>query len=75
MPTRSGARLLERRTWSERGGPWRWHPGDVDYPPDACLVTVELLRRAVLVEISPDLDLGQVDQMADAIVSAVAKHG
>ena len=58
--------LLQRRTWSSAGGPWRWHPRDVEYPPDACPATIDLLRRAVHVDVSPDLSPRQVEQAADA---------
>jgi dTDP-4-amino-4,6-dideoxygalactose transaminase len=69
------APLLRRRTWSEAGGPWRWHPEPVEYPPDACPVTVDLLRRAVHIDVTPDLTALQVEQMADAIVDTVRRLG
>src|SRR5207247_1295936 len=28
--------ILEKRTWSPRGGPWRWHPREVEYPEELC---------------------------------------
>jgi dTDP-4-amino-4,6-dideoxygalactose transaminase len=65
--------LREKRTWSPRGGPWRWHPREVEYPEDLCPRTTELLRRAVHIHISPDLAPEQVDQMADAIVKTVER--
>jgi dTDP-4-amino-4,6-dideoxygalactose transaminase len=67
------APLLERRTWSAEGGPWRRHPRDVEYPADACPATTDLLRRAVHVDISPDLSPRQVEQIADAIADVVAR--
>jgi 8-amino-3,8-dideoxy-alpha-D-manno-octulosonate transaminase len=47
-----------------------WKPA-VDVGEDPCPRTMDLLRRAVHVDLSPDLTAEQVDQMADAIAGAV----
>ena len=65
--------LHEKRTWSPDGGPWRGHPREVDYPPDACPRTMDLLRRAVHIDVSPDLTLGQADQIGAAAARAIAR--
>jgi 8-amino-3,8-dideoxy-alpha-D-manno-octulosonate transaminase len=65
--------ILRKRTLTPGGGPWRWHPREVDYPADACPRTVDLLRRAVHVDVSPELTGEQVEQMASAIVETVEK--
>jgi dTDP-4-amino-4,6-dideoxygalactose transaminase len=59
--------LIEKRTWSERGGPWAGHPRQVDYDRDACPASRDLLERAVHVDISPDLKEEHVEQLASAI--------
>ena len=46
----------------------------VDRPEDACPRTMDLLRRAVHVDVSPDLTPAQVEQMGAAIVAAVEEH-
>ena len=61
--------ILEQRTWSANGGPWRWHEGKVDYSPDMCPRTLDLLGRAVHLDVSPDLS----DQNVAEIVEAVNK--
>jgi dTDP-4-amino-4,6-dideoxygalactose transaminase len=43
------------------------------YSPDACPRTVALLRRAVHIDVSPDLTSEQVDQMAGTIAGTVEK--
>ena len=52
-----------------------WSPllGEVDRPQDACPVTLDLLRRAVHVDVSPELTFEQVEQMAGAIVAVVER--
>jgi 8-amino-3,8-dideoxy-alpha-D-manno-octulosonate transaminase len=54
-----------------------WSPivKDLANPEDVCPATVDLLRRAVHVDVSPDLDHEQVEQMAAAIVATVEKLG
>ena len=67
------APILCKRTLSPLGGPWRDHPREVDYPEDLCTRTVQLLRRAVHIDVSPDLTGDQVDQMAAAIILTVER--
>jgi 8-amino-3,8-dideoxy-alpha-D-manno-octulosonate transaminase len=61
--------ILGQRTWSTNGGPWRWHEGKVEYSPDMCPRTLDLLGRAVHLDVSPDLS----DQNVAEIVEAVNK--
>ncbi len=61
--------ILGQRTWSANGGPWRWHEGKVDYSPDMCPRTLDLLGRAVHLDVSPDLS----DQNVAEVVEAVNK--
>jgi 8-amino-3,8-dideoxy-alpha-D-manno-octulosonate transaminase len=59
--------IVNQRTWSPRGGPWRWHDGPVDYTPEQCPRTLDLLSRAVQLDISPDLTSEQVIEIANAV--------
>jgi dTDP-4-amino-4,6-dideoxygalactose transaminase len=61
--------ILNKRTWSTDGGPWRWHERDVEYAPDMCPRTLDLVGRAVHLDVSPDLS----DQNVAEIVEAVNK--
>jgi dTDP-4-amino-4,6-dideoxygalactose transaminase len=67
------APLLDKRTWSPGGGPWSGHPREIEYRRDACPVTMDLLRRAVHVDVSPELGDDQVEQMASAIGDVVER--
>jgi dTDP-4-amino-4,6-dideoxygalactose transaminase len=44
--------ILAKRTWSAEGGPWRWG-APVDYSPDMCPRTLDLLSRAVHLNVNP----------------------
>jgi 8-amino-3,8-dideoxy-alpha-D-manno-octulosonate transaminase len=59
--------ILEKRRWSQNGGPWRWHDGPLDYGRDMCAGSLALLGRAVHVDVSPDMSHTQVEELSDAI--------
>jgi dTDP-4-amino-4,6-dideoxygalactose transaminase len=61
------APLVNRRTWSETGGPWRWHAGTVNYGPEACPRSLDILSRAIHLDISPDLSSENIEELAEAI--------
>ncbi len=63
------APILNKRTWSTNGGPWRWHEGEVNYGRDACPRTLDLTRRAIHLDVSPEL----TDQNMTEIIEAVNK--
>jgi len=67
------APILERRAWSAAGEPWRRHPRAITYAADMCPASLELLRRAVHVDVSPDLSIAQTEQMAAAIGATVER--
>ena len=64
--------ILHRSGWSERKEPWASHPREVVQGEDACPKSLDLLRRAVEVDISPDLSEEQVDQIALGIRKVVS---
>jgi hypothetical protein len=65
--------ILNGRSWSRSGEPWRSHPRRVSYPPDDWPNTIDLLRRAVHVDVSPDLTEIQADQTGTAMVAAAGR--
>jgi 8-amino-3,8-dideoxy-alpha-D-manno-octulosonate transaminase len=59
--------IMEKRTWSENGGPWRWHDGELSYRRDMCPRSLDLLSRAVHLDVSPDMSSVNVEEVADAL--------
>jgi dTDP-4-amino-4,6-dideoxygalactose transaminase len=59
--------IMQQRTWTPQGGPWRWHDGPVEYTRDMCPRTLALLARAVHVDVSPDLSNENVEEMAEGL--------
>lgn len=67
--------ILQQRTWTENGGPWKNHPRKVTYHLDDCQRTLDLLARSVHIDVSPDLSNSQVEEVAEAlnkVINAVA---
>lgn len=64
--------ILSRRSWSSRG-PWDWHDGGVSYSREMCPRTLEILGRAVHLDVSPDLTDDQLDRTAKALHSALVR--
>lgn len=65
--------ILAGRSWSRSAAPWRDHPRRLAYTADSWPATIDLLRRAVHVDVSPDLAPAQVEQIGEAIVRAVER--
>ena len=63
--------ILRQRAWSSQGGPWRRHPRTIEYGERMCPRTIDLLRHAIHIDISPELTLTQVEQMADGILKVI----
>lgn len=64
------APLLEQRTWSAQGGPWRWaSPTPHKYDRGMCPRTLDLLGRAVHLDVNPALS----DEESEEVNFAVNK--
>src|SRR5262249_25514349 len=63
--------IMERRTWSENGGPWRWHDGEIRYNSNMCPRSLDLLSRAVHLDISPDMSDVNVEELAAAVLKVL----
>lgn len=59
--------IINQRTWSEQGGPWKNHPRKVTYSTDMCPRTLDLLGRAIHIDISPELDSQTVEEIAEGL--------
>lgn len=59
--------IMNQRSWSPGSGPWVNHPRKIEYTVDMCPRTLELLGRAVHVDVSPDLTNSNVEEMSEAL--------
>jgi dTDP-4-amino-4,6-dideoxygalactose transaminase len=67
------APLLQQRSWSRSGEPWRSHPRRIAYPADDWPGTIDRLRRSVHIDVSPDLTELQAEQIGAALVAAAER--
>jgi 8-amino-3,8-dideoxy-alpha-D-manno-octulosonate transaminase len=63
--------IIEQRTWTPDGGPWRWAHRDVHYTRDMCPQTLDLLARAVHLDVSPLLTNEDVEETLEGINSVL----
>lgn len=65
--------IMAQRTWTPDGGPWRWAHRDIRYTPDMCPRSLDLLGRAVHMDISPLLTNEDVEEMLEGLTSVLAQ--
>lgn len=63
--------LLEQRTWTADGGPWRWARREIRYRLDECPRTLDLLGRAVHLDISPLLTNEDIEETIEGISKVI----
>jgi len=59
--------VLEKRTWTPDGGPWRWAQREIDYAPDMCPRSLDLLGRAVMLNVNPLLGNAEMEETIDGV--------
>ena len=67
--------ILNRRTWTPNGGPWRQAKREVRYSQDLCPRSLDLLGRAVHLDVSPLLtneDIEETLEGANRVLEALA---
>jgi len=55
--------ILSQKTWTEQGGPWRWAKREIRYSPADCPRSLDLLGRAVHLDVNPlytNLDIEEI---------------
>ncbi|MEO8486186.1 MAG: aminotransferase class I/II-fold pyridoxal phosphate-dependent enzyme [Betaproteobacteria bacterium] len=65
--------ILRQDSWSRAGEPWVSHPRRIAYSAGMCAKTIDLLRRAVHVDVSPDLSAQQAADVGAAIAAAARR--
>ena len=59
--------IMEQRTWTPRGGPWRWAQRDIRYSIDDCPRTLDLLGRAIHLDVNPLSTNEDVEETIDGL--------
>lgn len=63
--------IMNKKSWGEQGGPWRWAARDIEYTHDMCPRSLDILGRALHINVSPDLNEAQVEQVATALTKVL----
>ena len=59
--------IINRRTWTNAGGPWRWAQREIEHRPDMCPRSLDLLGRAVHLNVSPLLTNEDVEETVEGL--------
>lgn len=59
--------IIEQRTWTPDGGPWRWAKREISYQHDMCPRSLDLLGRAVHLNVSPLLTNEDVEETIEGL--------
>ncbi len=66
--------IVEKRAWNAANQPWASAPRSVDYSPQACPRTLDLLSRAVHIDVNPLYSPAEIELVAEAIEKAVCHN-
>lgn len=67
--------ILEQRTWSAEENPWRWARREIRYDPSMCPRSLDLLGRAVHLNVSPLLTNEDVEETIEGVRRVVRALG
>ena len=59
--------IINQRTWTPEGGPWRWAQREIRYDAGMCPRTLDLLGRAVHLDVSPLLTNADVEEIVEGV--------
>lgn len=59
--------VIEKRSWGGRGSPWSWAQRPIEYDHDMCPRSLELLGRAVHLNVSPLLSNEDVEETIEGL--------
>jgi 8-amino-3,8-dideoxy-alpha-D-manno-octulosonate transaminase len=59
--------VLEKRTWTPNGGPWRWAKREIEYHREMCPRSLDLLGRAVHLDVSPLLTNEDIEETVEGV--------
>ncbi len=59
--------IVNQRTWTPNGGPWRWAQREITYDANTCPHTLERLGRAVHLDVNPLLTNEDVEEMIEGL--------
>lgn len=67
--------IINQRAWAEGGGPWRWAKREIEYRQDMCPRSLDLLGRAVHLNVSPLLTNEDVEETVEGLNKVLEELG
>ena len=67
--------IMEQRSWTASGAPWCWAKREIRYTPDMCPRTLDLLGRAVHLDISPLLTNEDIEETLEGATRVLEALG
>lgn len=65
--------LIEQRPWTPAGGPWRWAQREIRYTRDDCPRSLDLLGRAIHLNVNPLLTDSDLEETLDGFEKVLGK--
>ncbi len=59
--------IVQQRTWTAGGGPWCWAHRKVNYTPEECPRSLDLLGRAVHIDVNPLLSNSDIEETVEGM--------
>jgi len=59
--------IMQQRTWSSRGDPWSMAQREIRYTPDMCQRSLDLLGRAVHLDVNPLESFSELEETIDGL--------
>ena len=59
--------IMNQRTWTEAGGPWKFARREIRYEADMCPRSLDLLGRAVGLDVNPLLSNQDIEETIDGV--------
>jgi len=69
------AGVMEMRTWTPDGGPWRWAKREMNYHPEMCPRTLDLLGRTVSMNVDLNWNNEDVEEVLDGMTRVIEVLG
>lgn len=59
--------IMQQRAWTSQDGPWRWAHREIQYSPEMCQRSLDLLSRAVHLDVNPLDTSAEIEETIDGL--------
>jgi len=69
------AGVMNKRTWTPDGGPWRWAKREMNYHPEMCPRSLDLLGRSISLNVDLNWTNEDIEETLDGITRVIDQLG